>query len=93
MNQLLLACTPTGFSSTLDSLSPVRRFQDAANAVTAYATERGGDARRLVVAGARVRALAEKWGVGRLLEPAVIRALLDQRAADGGQRSAGAIQP
>ena len=64
-------------------------FQDAADAVTGYATERGGDARRLVVARARVRALAEKWGIGRLLEPAAIRALLNQKAGDGGQSSAG----
>lgn len=30
-----------------------------------------------------MRALAEKWGVGRLLKPAAIRALLDQNAAGG----------
>lgn len=87
----MLACTPARLPSSVDGISPARRFQDATNAVKVYATERGGDARRLVVAGARVRALAEKWGVGRLLEPTAIRALLDQKAADAGQRSAGAI--
>lgn len=67
-------------------------LQDAANAVETYATERGGDARRLVVPGARVRAIAEKWGVGRLLEPAAIRTLLEQSASGGGQLPAGATQ-
>lgn len=61
----------------------------AASEVRAYATERGGDARRLVVARARVRALAEKWGVGRILEPAAIRALLEKRATGGDGNSAG----
>lgn len=58
----------------------------------AYARERGGDARRLVVASARVRALAEKWGVGRLLEPAAIRALLDQKTAGGDDGTAGTLK-
>eukprot|EP00752_Nemacystus_decipiens_P007697 g6880.t1 len=66
-----------------------RRAEDTANADRVYATERGGDARRLVIAGARVRALAEKWAVGRLLEPAAIHALLEEQTADGGQRAAG----
>lgn len=45
-----------------------------------------------MVAGARVRALAEKWGVGRLVGPAAIRALLEQKAAAGGGESpAGAL--
>lgn len=50
-----------------------------------------------MVAGERVRALAERWGVGRLLEPAAIRALLDQTAAaavaaaDGGRSNSAAI--
>ena len=55
----------------------------------AYASERGGDVRQLVVGGARVRALAEKWGVGRLLDPEAIRALLD-KARGGGDDAAGA---
>ncbi|CAM9478757.1 unnamed protein product [Ectocarpus sp. 4 AP-2014] len=66
-----------------------RRAEYAASEVRAYATERGGDARRLVVARARVRALAEKWGVGRILEPAAIRALLKERAPGGDGNSAG----
>eukprot|EP00903_Cladosiphon_okamuranus_P017392 g16020.t2 len=66
-----------------------RRAEYAATVSTAYATERGGDARRLVVAPSRVRTLAEKWGIGRILEPAAIRALLDQNAGDGGQSSIG----
>ncbi|CAM9135722.1 unnamed protein product [Ectocarpus sp. 12 AP-2014] len=64
-----------------------RRTEDAASEVRAYATERGGDARRLVVTRARVRALAEKWGVGRILEPAAIRTLLEKRAPGGDGNS------
>lgn len=46
-----------------------------------------------------MRALAERWGVGRLLEPAAIQALLDQTtaavaataaAASGGRSTSGA---
>ncbi|CAM9771530.1 unnamed protein product [Ectocarpus sp. 6 AP-2014] len=66
-----------------------RRAEYAASEARAYATERGGDARRLVVARARVRALAEKWGVGRILEPATVRALLEKRAPGGDGNSAG----
>lgn len=66
--------------------------QNITGAATAYARERGGDARRLVVASARVRALAEKWGVGRLLEPAAIRALLDQKTAVGDEDTAGTLK-
>lgn len=63
-------------------LSP--RLETAANEIAAYDSERGGDARRLVVSGRRVRALAETWGVGRVLEPLAIRELLDNVRNNGG---------
>lgn len=76
---------------TVDFSCPMSFVKDAANEATAYATERGGDARRLVVARARVRALAEKWGVGRILEPAAIRPLLERRAPGGKGNSSGKV--
>ena len=54
----------------------------AAAEMKAYASERGGDVRQLVVGGARVHALAEKWRVGRLLDPLAIRALLNKARGD-----------
>lgn len=48
----------------------------------AYALERGGDASKFIVTEARVRALAERWGVGRVLEPSAIRESLAKLADD-----------
>ncbi|CAM9250937.1 unnamed protein product [Hapterophycus canaliculatus] len=68
-----------------------RKAENVASAAKIYAIERGGDAPKLVVDGARVQALAEKWGVGRLLQPAAVRELLKQKAvAMGGRASGGA---
>lgn len=57
--------------------------------------ERGGDAPGLVIQGSRIRALAQKWGVGRLLEPGAIRELLikvsdeEGRSRTAREKSAG----
>lgn len=61
--------------------------QTAATTVASYARERGGDAPRLIVGGARVRALADKWGAGRLLEPVAIRELLGKEEDANYRRS------
>lgn len=55
-------------------------MQNAESAAKSYASERGGEALKLVVGGARLRVLAEKWGVGRLLQPDTVRTLLTQKA-------------
>ncbi|CAM9205777.1 unnamed protein product [Laminaria digitata] len=74
--------------STLDDHE--RRSESTAAETKAYASERGGDVRQLVVGGARVRALAEKWGVGRLLDTLAIRALLDK--ARGGDDTGSELE-
>lgn len=65
-------------------------FQAISTGRKAYALERGGDARRLVIHGARVRALAEKWGMGRVLKPAAIRELLNKLVDERWKSEPGA---
>lgn len=55
----------------------------------AYVRERGGDARKLVIGEARVRALAESWGMGRVLEPTAIQKLLGETARDSKTVASG----
>ncbi|CAN0055726.1 unnamed protein product [Scytosiphon promiscuus] len=69
-----------------------RRAENDASAARDYATQRGGDTLKLVVGGARLHALAEKWGVGRLLQPATVHALLKQKVVAVDLRESGSTE-